>query len=1103
MTWQTTVYFISILITAAVMGFLTWYAWKQRHMRSALPFMWLMLNESALALAEAFSMLSQTQAQAHFWFNLRFAPLAFGSVLWLIFALAYSGREQWLAKRLIAAMFVIPAITQIMVWTNGRHGWWVQQEVAFRQSGPFWIAYTSARIAGPWYWVHTLYSYIPVFIGMVLLLTVAWRKARFYRTQALLLAVGTLIPLVFSLIPTFNLNPQAQFNPIAQGMALGGLLIGTAVFRFQFLKKTPPTDADSITQSLETQQKHTLALFLFIFVLTVIGIVVTGSLSYQVYETRFRRQVEDQISAITELKVAGLVTWRQERLGDAGILYQNPAFSDLVQHTLETPADAQARQQLQVWLDTIQGYYHYDRIFLLDTQGQEQISSPAVPGPITASVTEQAAAALASRQVIFVDFHRDTPTGPIHLAILSPIFAAQDNNRPLGVLVLQIDPNVYLYPFISQWPLPSATAETLLVRRDGKDALYLNSLRFDPDAALNLRISLDNETVPAVRAVLGYEGIMEGTDYRGNQVVADVRAIPDSPWFLVARMDVAEVYAPLRERLWQTVLFIGAFIALAGLGLALVWRQQRLSYLQAQMGTLDALRASEGALRQRENLLSKIFDILPVGLWMADGNGRLTRSNQKGQEIWGAEPLVEQAQYGVFRARRLPSGDEITPDEWALARAINEGITTLDEMLEIDTFDGQKKIILNYATPVLDDTGNISAGVVVNLDITHRKQAEDRLKRQHATLNAILESANTPIFSLDRDYRYTSFNNAHVATMKALYNVEIQIGGSLADYQSNSPDWPTARRNLDLALNGETPTELAYSGEETFARRFYEIAHHPVRTEDGEIIGVSVFVRDITERKQAEDALLAYSTRLEADVQARTHELRDTQEQLMRQERLAVLGQLAGSVGHELRNPLGVISNAIYFLKLTQTDASDKVREYLQIIENETRICDKIITDLLDFTRIKSLEREKTAVSDLIHQTLARFPAPSDITAVLEIPADLPPLYADPGHVSQVFGNVLINAYQAMPQGGKLTFSASVKDGMMCIQIHDTGAGISSENMTKLFEPLFTTKSKGIGLGLAVSKKLAEANGGKIEVQSLEGQGSTFSVYLPLYKEPI
>jgi two-component system cell cycle sensor histidine kinase/response regulator CckA len=121
------------------------------------------------------------------------------------------------------------------------------------------------------------------------------------------------------------------------------------------------------------------------------------------------------------------------------------------------------------------------------------------------------------------------------------------------------------------------------------------------------------------------------------------------------------------------------------------------------MGTLDALRASEGALRQRENLLSKIFDILPVGLWMADGNGRLTRSNQKGREIWGAEPLVEQAQYGVFRARRLPSGDEITPDEWALARAINEGITTLDEMLEIDTFDGQKKIILNYATPVLDD----------------------------------------------------------------------------------------------------------------------------------------------------------------------------------------------------------------------------------------------------------------------------------------------------------------------------------------------------------------------------------------------------------------
>ena len=117
----------------------------------------------------------------------------------------------------------------------------------------------------------------------------------------------------------------------------------------------------------------------------------------------------------------------------------------------------------------------------------------------------------------------------------------------------------------------------------------------------------------------------------------------------------------------------------------------------------------EEALQKRENLLSKIFDILPVGLWIADKNGKLIRSNQKGREIWGAEPLIGQDQYSVFKARRLPSGEEIAPDDWALAHSINFGETILDEMLEIDAFDGKKKIILNYTSPVLGEDGKVEA----------------------------------------------------------------------------------------------------------------------------------------------------------------------------------------------------------------------------------------------------------------------------------------------------------------------------------------------------------------------------------------------------------
>ncbi|ACL01794.1 PAS/PAC sensor hybrid histidine kinase [Desulfatibacillum aliphaticivorans] len=144
-------------------------------------------------------------------------------------------------------------------------------------------------------------------------------------------------------------------------------------------------------------------------------------------------------------------------------------------------------------------------------------------------------------------------------------------------------------------------------------------------------------------------------------------------------------------------------------------------------------RIMEQELRRRENLISRVFDILPVGLWFTDKKGQLLRGNPMGQKIWGGEPTVGQEEYGVFKARKLPSGEEVAPDDWALAKTVNQGVTILDEMLEIEAFDGEKRVILNYTAPVLDHKGEVEAAVVVNLDITQRQKAEEekqRLQRQ-------------------------------------------------------------------------------------------------------------------------------------------------------------------------------------------------------------------------------------------------------------------------------------------------------------------------------------------------------------------------------------
>jgi signal transduction histidine kinase len=255
---------------------------------------------------------------------------------------------------------------------------------------------------------------------------------------------------------------------------------------------------------------------------------------------------------------------------------------------------------------------------------------------------------------------------------------------------------------------------------------------------------------------------------------------------------------------------------------------------------------------------------------------------------------------------------------------------------------------------------------------------------------------------------------------------------------------------------------------------------------------------EVAERKRAEKALKEYSERLEEMVNERTKALQEAQERLLRQERLAVLGQLAGGVGHELRHPLGVISNAVYLLQSAFSEADETSQEYLDIIETKVREVDKIVTDLLNLARTCSVEREEIMVAVLMLEVLRRYPPPENVLVTHHLPADLPPVFINPQQIGQVLANLVANAYQAMPEGDTLTITAQTDENMLRLLLIDSGHGMSQETLKKIFEPLFTTKVKGIGLGLAVSKNLVEINGGHIEVESVEGQGSTFTLALPV-----
>ncbi len=221
------------------------------------------------------------------------------------------------------------------------------------------------------------------------------------------------------------------------------------------------------------------------------------------------------------------------------------------------------------------------------------------------------------------------------------------------------------------------------------------------------------------------------------------------------------------------------------------------------------------------------------------------------------------------------------------------------------------------------------------------------------------------------------------------------------------------------------------------------------------------------------------------------------QEKLARQERLATLGQLAGGIGHELRNPLGVIANAVYLLKTTTPNTNDQTLHYLNLIETNIHNANNIIHNLLDFARAKSPQPQSVTVTDLVAPILDQHKLPKNIRLCVDIPAELPVVRVTPTQIQQIIQNLLSNAVQAMPTGGELKITATAVEQGVQIAVADTGLGIKPEDRPKIFEPLFTTKPNGIGLGLALSKILSKANQCQLDFESRPQKGTIFRLRLP------
>jgi signal transduction histidine kinase len=269
-------------------------------------------------------------------------------------------------------------------------------------------------------------------------------------------------------------------------------------------------------------------------------------------------------------------------------------------------------------------------------------------------------------------------------------------------------------------------------------------------------------------------------------------------------------------------------------------------------------------------------------------------------------------------------------------------------------------------------------------------------------------------------------------------------------------------------------------------------------------LGMSESLKEKTgELIHAKQELEKFTKFLEKRVDARTRELKAAQDELIKKERLAAIGQMAAVVGHEIRNPLAVINNSIYFIKTklsTGQEPDPKIAKHIKIIESEIQQANGIINEILTYSRQREMQLERVKLNHWLEELLSVYPFPPHIELVkIFDPAD-PSLEIDATEMQQSIRNLIGNGIEVMPppKGGRITIRTRVTEpGWVEIDIGDSGAGIPPDVLDKIFAPFFTTKARGTGLGLAVVRKVIDRHKGRVDVESQVGVGTTFKLFLP------
>lgn len=826
--------------------------------------------------------------------------------------------------------------------------------------------------------------------------------------------------------------------------------------------------------------KRTLPI-IFVFLFLTVTFLAVGWNVYRLQKERIKNHQHEMLTAVADNKVRQILFWRAERIEDAMTFVRNQAFSEEVLRFFNGEGRA-----TRTVINSLAAFFQggcYLSITLVDKNLNVRHAMGKQGEFYRRHAIHLIEDAKKKRQPIFSDLHVLEGSDLIHLDLVAPLFTYGGKSPTFaGAILFRIDPSSFLFPLIESWPMPSGSAETLLVRREGEDVVFLNELRHQKKTTLRLRRSIREPELPAAMAARGVEGLVEGKDYRGVPVLAVIRKVPDTPWYLIAKIDREEIYAPVRQLTITVSLVIGLLVLLSAL-IALFFFYGELQKTKRQE---EKLQAEIGLHETRYRLIAEnTADVV----WVWDIDSRCfvyvspsifsllgyTPEEIVGKEI---EKLVSPETY-LHLTHHLE-------ERLKTFRNGNSVVKTSTRRHDLLTKNGQPVPVETVSTIMTDEEGNPKEIVGVTRDITEQTKLQKALEEERDRALLYLQAAGVMLVALDQRGKITLINSKGCEMLG--YSEEELIGQDWFNLCIPEEERDKVKMVFEKLMDGEElPYEYFENSILTKDGKRKIVAFHNVllRNQEGTVTGVLFSGEDITERRTAEEALKRLNEELELRIAQRTEELE----------------AFTYSVSHDLRAPLRAING---FAQALFEDCGEQLDEkgkgYLKRIQEGGTRMSQIIDALLNLSRISRgnltlsevnlAEIARSIMKEIMEQEPSRkvnFLCPPRLTA-----------WADARLIQIALTNLLHNAWKftSLKEEAVIEVGERKEGREKVFFVRDNGAGFDMRYVNKLFSPFQrlhkAVEFPGIGIGLATVQRIIARHGGWIRAESTLNEGATF-----------